>query len=271
MNRLIRKILITSLVSVILLAKPLLSKSEGISVDAGLTPAQDRIVIRAQYRYIINKMNNNEMSMHVMPLVIAYGLSPDITLMMRNGYRAVGSNETMMKMENMWMDPFLMGKVKLFRLNTRSYSFGIAGFVGSSLPVLRSSEAKTYSPTTGINASFRPGEWSFDLNNAYEWVNYDAGDKRSESRQFQMNLAISRNLEIPGINNVIISPVQEFSFVNSRLPATDDTKRFGFLSPGMQIVSPHFKFEILYQIGLNESNADFKYGNRFIMGFRLLL
>lgn len=86
------------------------TNAEGISVDAGLTPAQVRIIVRMQYRNIINKM-----VMHMIPLVAAYGLSPEITLMMRNGYRAVGTNETMMEMDNQWMDPFFMGKVKLFR------------------------------------------------------------------------------------------------------------------------------------------------------------
>ena len=205
-----------------------------------------------------------------MPVVIAYGLTPDITLMMRNGYRAVGNNETMMNMENQWMDPFIMGKVKLFRKNTRSYSLGVAGFMGTSFPVLTSSMAKTYSPTVGVNASFRPGLWSLDLNNAFEWTNYNTAEKNSEARQLQINLAVSRNIEIAGLNDVIISPVQEFSLVNSKMPLTNEVRRFGFISPGFQIVSPHFKFETLYQIGLNQSSSNIKAGNRLIMGFRLM-
>ena len=94
------------------------TNAEGISVDAGLTPTQVRIIVRMQYRNIINKMNDNKMVMHMIPVVAAYGLSPEITLMMRNGYRAVGTNETMMEMDNQWMDPFFMGKVKLFRHKT---------------------------------------------------------------------------------------------------------------------------------------------------------
>lgn len=270
MNKVTPKFLITVLTSFILLVKPLSSKSEGISVDAGLTPGQDRIIVRMQYRYVMNEMNGNTLSMHMMPIVVAYGLSPAITLMMRNGYRAVGSNETMMEMGNRWLDPFLMGKVKLFRLNTRDYSFGVAGFAGSSFPILSSSVAKTYSPKVGINASFRPGLWSFDLNNAYEWVNYNAGEKQAEARQLQLNLAISRNIEINGLENIIISPVQEFSFINSKAPETDTGNSFGFISPGFQIVSPHLKFEALYQFGLNESSATLKNGNRFIAGLRIM-
>ncbi|QIA08372.1 hypothetical protein [Draconibacterium halophilum] len=245
------------------------TKAEGISVDAGLTPAQDRIVVRLQYRNILNQMGDNDMVMHMMPVVVAYGLSPDITLMLRNGYRAVGTNETMMEMDNRWMDPFLMGKVKLYRHNTRVYSLGVAGFAGTTFPVLNSSVSKTYSPVMGINASFRPGLWSFDLNNAYEWVNYNMEENQSSARQLQLNLAVSRNILLPGIENWVLAPVQEFSFVRNN-PATGESGSFGFISPGVQLVSPHVKFEGLYQIAINSSQPGIKNGNRLILGFRFM-
>ena len=245
------------------------SRSEGISVDAGLTPAQDRIIVRMQYRNIINKMGDNRMIMHMMPVVVAYGLSPDITLMMRNGYHAAGENETMMEMESQWMDPFFMGKVKLYRHNARNYVIGVAGFAGSTFPVWSNSQEKTYSPVVGLNTSYRPGLWSFDLNNAYEWVNYHAGEKQSETRQLQLNLAISRNLFIPGFNNLVIAPVQEFSFVRNN-SLNGEAGSFGFISPGFQIVSPHIKFEGLYQIAINSSQPEMKNGNRLILGLRFM-
>ncbi len=263
------KLLIVTLLVTFLLPVAFNLKAEGISVDAGLTPAQDRIIVRMQYRNIINFMGDNRMVMHMMPVLVAYGLSPDITLMMRNGYRAVGENETMMEMESQWMDPFLMGKVKLYRLNARNYTIGVAGFAGSSFPVWSSSEEKTYSPVVGLNASFRPGLWSFDLNNAYEWVNYHAGEKQSETRQMQLNLAISRNIILPGIDNWIFAPVQEFSLVRNN-PASGESHSFGFISPGFQFVSPHVKFEGLYQIPINSSKTALDYGGRLIVGLRFM-
>lgn len=263
------KLLFVTLLLAFLLPLAFNSKAEGISVDAGLTPGQDRIIVRMQYRNIINKMGDNRMVMHMMPVVVAYGLSPDITLMMRNGYRAVGENETMMEMESQWMDPFLMGKVKLYRHNARNYVIGVAGFAGSTFPGWSSSEEKTYSPVVGINASYRPGLWSFDLNNAYEWVNYHAGEKQSETRQMQLNLAISRNLILPEFNNLVIAPVQEFSFVRNN-PLTGESGSFGFISPGFQIISPHIKFEGLYQIAINSSQPGMKNGNRLILGLRFM-
>jgi len=48
---------------------------------------------------------------------------------------------------------------------------------------------------------------------------------------------------------LVFAPVQEFSFVRSS-PETGGTQSFGFISPGFQIVSPHVKFEGLYQIAV---------------------
>lgn len=259
-----------TLLATLLFSVTLNLKAEGISVDAGLTPAQDRIVVRLQYRNMLNHMGGNDIVMHMMPVVVAYGLTPDITVMLRNIYRAVGTNETMMEMDNRWMDPFLMGKVKLYRRNTRVYSLGVAGFAGTTFPILNSSVSKTYSPVIGVNASFRPGLWSFDLNNAYEWVDYNTEENQSAAKQLQVNLAVSRNILLPGIENWVLSPVQEFSFANNK-PASGENSSYGFISPGFQIVSPNVKFEGLYQIAINSSQTGgVKNGNRLILGLRFM-
>jgi len=245
------------------------TRAEGISVDAGLTPAQDRIVVRLQYRNMLNRMGNNDMVMHMMPVVVVYGLSSDVTVMLRNIYRAVGTNETMIEMDNRWMDPFLMGKVKLYRHNARTYTVGVAGFTGTTFPILNSSLSKTFSPVLGLNASYRPGLWSFDLNNAYEWVNYNSEKNQSAAQQLQLNLAVSRNILLPEIENWVLAPVQEFSFIRNN-PVSGDSGSFGFISPGFQLVSPHIKFEGLYQIAINSSQPGMKNGNRLILGLRFM-
>ena len=264
------KILSLTLLAAFLFSFGIQTKAEGISVDAGLTPGQDRIVVRLQYRNILNQMGDNYMIMHMMPVVVVYGLSSDVTVMLRNIYRAVGTNETMMEMNNRWMDPFLMGKVKLYRRNTRDYSLGVAGFAGTTFPILNSSLSKTYSPVIGLNASYRPGLWAFDLNNAYEWVNYSTEENQSAARQLQINLAVSRNILLPGLDNWVLAPVQEFSFVRDN-PTTGGSGSFGFISPGFQLVSPHVKFEALYQFAVNSAeNTGMKNGNRLILGLRFM-
>ncbi len=59
----------------------------GISVDAGLTPPEDRWIIRSQFRYMHRKNDptpmNQKMDTYTFPLVVAYGFRPDLTLMIR--------------------------------------------------------------------------------------------------------------------------------------------------------------------------------------------
>ncbi len=247
------------------------SRAEGISVDAGLTPGQDRIIVRLQYRTIFNQMGSNDLIMHMFPVVVAYGLTPDITIMMRNMYRKAGTNETMMEMNNRWLDPFLMGKVKLYRYNAPTYTIGFAGFAGTTFPILGSSASKTYSPVIGLNASYRPGLWSFDLNNAYEWMNYNTQESRSTAKQLQVNLAVSRNILLPGTDKWVLAPVQEFSYLNYNSTSGEDSNSYIFISPGFQIVSPNVKIEGLYQIAVNSSkNIGITNGNRIIAGIRFM-
>ncbi|GEM_PF-1258448 len=54
-----------------------------------------------------------------------------------------------------------------------------------------------------------------DLNNAYEWLNYNIKESNSSARQLQINLAISRNVIIQGLGNWVLAPVQEFSFIRN--------------------------------------------------------
>ncbi len=57
--------------------------SAGISVDAGLTPPEDRWIVRTQFRYMERKNGpapmNKKMETYAFPVVVAYGLRPDFT------------------------------------------------------------------------------------------------------------------------------------------------------------------------------------------------
>ena len=90
------------------------------------------------------------------------------------------------------------------------------------------------------------------------------------AQQLQLNLAISRNVILPGIENRVLAPVQEFSFVNDN-PISAESSSYGFIPLGFQDVSPHVKFEGLYQIAVNSSQTGgVKSSNRLVIGLRFL-
>ena len=106
----------------------------GISVDAGITPPQDRFILRTQYRYM--SMNNSMMSMktHMIPLVLAYGVTSGFTVMARGMYVSQTVENTS-EVNNGINDLFLLLKFKLYRKNTANYVFGIAPHIASNIPI----------------------------------------------------------------------------------------------------------------------------------------
>ena len=114
------------------------SYSSGISVDAGLTPAQDRWIFRTQLRYMSFSsmaLNNQKMGMYMMPVVLAYGLKSNLTLLcrqpiMRRDMSMMGAGHA----ENGFGDLFVMGKFKLYRRNTPNYTLGMAATIGIEAP-----------------------------------------------------------------------------------------------------------------------------------------
>lgn len=111
------------------------AQAGGISVDAGLTPGQDRWILRTQYRYM--KMQNSNMTTqnHMVPLIIAYGVTSNFTLMARAMYinRIITMNDAVQKRG--FNDAFILLKYKVYRENTANYVIGIAPHFASNIPI----------------------------------------------------------------------------------------------------------------------------------------
>jgi hypothetical protein len=122
--------------------------ADGISADAGLTPAQDKWIFRTQARYIKldndPSMMNQSMEMYMFPMVVAYGLRSDLTLMFRQPYMKMNMNMTMSMAEN----------------TTHSSGFGdlmvMAKWRTTRKRVPRTTWAFRYSPITLRSAKARP-------------------------------------------------------------------------------------------------------------------
>ncbi len=90
----------------------------GISVDAGLTPPEDRWIFRTQLRYMHRKddptVMNRKMDTYTVPIVIAYGLWPELTLMARQTvkHRKMSMSGSVSRDTGLG-DLFVLGKYKL--------------------------------------------------------------------------------------------------------------------------------------------------------------
>lgn len=244
-----------------------LAKAGGISVDAGLTPAQDRWIIRSQFRYMSMYGEGMNMQNINMPFLIAYGVTPDLTLMLRNNYLWKGVNGNMPK--DGINDPYLLAKVKLLRINKPGYSIGVAPALGSNLPIGSSNvSSRVWSPEVVLNASYRPLYWAFDLNIKYRFNNLTDQWVNNASYTDELNFALSRQLYLRQESSFAIVPVLEYGLSRSVSDHRQSVKITQGIAPGLQVIFPTIVFEGLYQT-FYQSGASVQ--KQFIFGIKLFI
>ncbi|MCH8316897.1 MAG: hypothetical protein IIA88_00125 [Bacteroidetes bacterium] len=250
--------------------------ADGISVDAGLTPAQDRWILRSQYRLMNMYNSGTETYIHSFPLVVVYGVTSNITLMMRQSYMIKNVIFNEKTSQNGLNDPYILLKIKAFRKNTSKYTFGIAPTIATNIPVGNNQISNNiWSPKTGVNCSFRHRFWLFDLNVSYTFQDLNNKATKSYNDILNINSAFSRLFPFKNNSDILISPVMEFSYLHEFNTVNTGifTAKKLFGSPGVKFVYSSFIFEALYQIPLyqNTSEAVMKSRGNFIIGIRYML
>lgn len=243
----------------------------GISVDAGLTPGQDRWMFRTQYRYM--GMENPMMTMenHMVPFVLAYGVSSNLTLMLRTIYvnRIISmSNQIQNKGFN---DSYLLMKLKVYRKNTKKYIFGIAPFIASNIPIGNTKISnRTWNPGFGLSISHRPRPWSIDFTSSFSLIDILNKTDIEEKNNFNLNIALSSVIPLKNSNNAI-SPVLELTY-NTELGDGTQNQELLFLSPGLMFIKSSIILEVLYQNPIFQESNDslMKSRSRFLLGIRYM-
>jgi len=249
-------------------------QASGISVDAGLTPGQGRWMFRTQYRYMNMQNNKMEMQNHIIPMVIAYGVSRNITLMTRAMYvnRYININKTIQKKG--FNDLYLLMKIKVFRENTRDYILGIAPYIASNIPIGNSEiSERTWDPAIGISMSWRPRPYSIDLTSSYTLTDAFNKSEGQEKDDLSLNLAFSSTMPIKN-STLAISPVIEFNYFKEI--NTNDNKSKNqevlFLSPGVMLIKSSIIVEVLYQNPFSQKTNEslMKSKSRILLGLRYM-
>jgi hypothetical protein len=243
----------------------MISYSHGISVDAGLTPAEDRWIFRTQLRYLSlgDQANMNQrMEVFMVPVVLAYGLKSNLTLLikqpiLRREMSMMGTNNT----ANGFGDFFLMGKFKLYRRNTESYTLGMAATLGIEAPTGSSAfSSRTWDLKPGLYFSWRTGGLGSDISVAYTW-NGVAGEGINNvipGNEFALDWGTSYQFSLGGSSRVSIAPVLEASYRDISFDRTGgvDIENTGrsilFVSPGIKFISTSFVLEALVQIPVSQ-------------------
>jgi hypothetical protein len=239
--------------------------ANGISVDAGLTPARDRWIFRTQLRLMGRGDDptamDREMDMLVWNNVLAYGLLRNLTVMIRQP--VIRRTMTMMTMAGGKMkssgagDLGIMVKYGMYRRNTRNSTFGVAALLGFGIPTgAQEVSSDTWNMKPGLYFSWRGRPWAADISVAYNWnsftgkdsLDFDPGD------ELALDMAVSYQFSFGEKSRVALAPVMELSYKKvtrdqmNGLDIADSGESVLFLSPGIKLVVSSFILEALLQV-----------------------
>lgn len=148
----------------------------GISIDTGLTPPEDRWILRTQLRFMPRRGDptpmDRKMRTYAVPVVLAYGLRHDFTLILKgtalHRERLMGGDA---RRQTGFGDLSVLGKYQLYRLNTAEHTLGMAATLGLDAPTGADPfSSETWDLKPGLYGSWRRGPWAMDLNLSYAWM-----------------------------------------------------------------------------------------------------
>jgi hypothetical protein len=251
----------------------------GISVDAGLTPAEDRWIVRMQYRQMSMDAAMHQMNTDMLMAVVAYGYTRDVTIMIRQmaAYREMsisGSEKTSSGLTDM----AVLGKFGVYRKNTRNVILALAATLALKMPTgAENISTGTWDMQGGIYGSWRSGRWGNDLNLTYTWNGFSgpapSGIKPGDVMGF--DAAFSYQFSLGSSGKTSLTPVLELNYRHSMANQSDGQDVGGdgsifFISPGLKFTYDSFILEALIQNPVNQTIKNSEQNRRGLIGFRYM-
>ncbi len=262
------------------------ASAAGISVDAGLTPAEDRWILRAQLRYMQRiddpTSMDRKMDRYTLNTVLAYGLRRNLTLMLKQAtvHQEISMAGSTSKDTGL-ADLFLLAKYGIYRRNTPEYTFGVATTLGLELPTGADAfTSETWDIKPGLYMSWRKGPWGSDFSTAYAWNGFadESSHGINPGDELSLDWALAHQFSIGEKADVSLSPVIELSYKNispDRLNGhnvSDTGESVFYLSPGIKFTKSSFILEALAQIPVwqEQEGSQLKRGTGVLVGIRFM-
>jgi hypothetical protein len=252
----------------------------GITADVGLTPPVDRWIFRTQLRYMERGDDpsgmDREVQMFAAPMVLAYGLRPNVTVIARQlafHRRLRGANGT--TDETGFGDFTVISKWRLVRINRPKYIIGIAPTLGVELPTGDDEfGSDTWDGLGGAYVTARRGPWGADLNLEYALNGMDDrdGDDQRSGDVFTANAAFSYQFTLDDDATLALWPVLELTYTDTQpdqrggSELSDSGGRLLTMSPGLRFARQSFMLEALVQIPVSQE----QHGEQLERGFGAL-
>lgn len=257
----------------------------GISADAGLTPALNKWIVRTQVRFMQRDndqlMMPKEMKTFMFPLVIAYGIRSDLTLMIRQTHlnREMTMGTDIAKTSGLG-DFFAMAKYRALRYNSRNYTFGIAPFVGMEFPTGKTGfSSESSNLKTGVYFSGRKAPLAADLNIIFAFRGISGDKDRVKNSAFESTLALANQFDLGNNSRIAMAPVFEISYFHSTPDKVEGVERpnsgesWFKLAPGFKFTYSSVIIEALVQIPVwqKQEGDQTEIGIGGLLGLRIFL
>jgi hypothetical protein len=204
--------------------------------------------------------NGQEMDMYMMPLVLAYGLRPEMTVIARQPFLR---REMSMPMGNMndtgYGDFSLITKYKMFRANRPEYILGIAPILGLECPTGDDDfGSDTWDLLTGVFASGRKGPLGADLNLEYKLNGLGERGGDLPGDELTTTLAVAYQFTLNDEATMSLWPVLEISHIHAepyrqrghKTPNSGEDMLL--LSPGLKFARQSLILELLVQFPVHQ-------------------
>ena len=268
------------IIPVIFLLLSTRTNAAGISVDAGLSPAEDRWIFRTKLHFMQRGYDSSSMSRSTLNTVLAYGLRNNLTLMLKQPavHQKLATDELAV---TDLADLFFLIKYGIYRRNTREYTFGVATTIGLELPTGADPfTSKTWDFKPGLYLSLRMGSWASDFNAAYVWNGF--ADENSTGKnlgdKLSLDWAFAYQFSIRDEANISLTPVIELSYMKiypdiikgNNVP--DSGESVFYLSPGIKFTKSSFILEVLAQIPRwqEQEGSQLKQETGMLIGLRFM-
>lgn len=256
----------------------------GISIDAGLTPPEGRWILRTQVRAMSREAPDGtvdaNMDRLMIPFVVVYGLRPQLTLGLRQivEFRSMTMNGDE-NSESGLTDLYLFAKYKVFRVNTRSYTLGIAPLLGVEAPTGSSGiSSESWDLVAGLLISGRAGMWGADLNVGYGirgMAGVPDGDP-DPGDEWGLNLAIARQIPVGNSGQASLAPVLELTWQEEAPDASDgmDVPNTGesvfSIAPGLKYTLGDLILEglVRFPVAQDQTGMQFEFRPMYLLGVR---
>lgn len=275
----------TGLLALLLLGLGALpAQGTGITADVGMTPPLGRWIFRTQVRLIelgedATAMERS-MSMRMMPVMLAHGLRPELTVIGRqmfiNSVMSMGDTD---QTDSGRGDFALIAKYRLLRKNSAESIFALAPILGLELP---SGDADFGSDTwdllTGLFLSARRGALGADLNLELRLEGLDDRDGTRAGDSVSLNLALAPQLTLDAAATTSLWPVLELLYESTGRTRAEgmEVRNSGgdlmMISTGFKFARQSLMLESLLQIPMSQDmhGSQLKRTMGGMLGLRIL-